>query len=136
MGFAPYEDVVPPIRLPYRGKEYELPRVGVVDAEVVDRAAADEVEVERPSDAEVERILLGAAGEQMRADNVPLEFQARAVKTALAEHRYGRTMAEAIWATNGRPDLLEKFLAEQVLEQAVPVITTAESPAKEPDSLS
>lgn len=110
MAFKDYTELVPPLRLPYQGHEYELPYIAAEDVQTV-RAALDPT-AEQPDDAEVERILLGDSAAAMRADKVPPGFIQRAILTALADFGSGRRYAEVIWETAGEPGALEAWLTE------------------------
>lgn len=108
MAFKDFTQVCsPPLILPINGKDYTIPPVGVQDGI---RLETDE----KIPNEELFRIVLGEAGVQMRADNVPGEAYSRAFMAALADHQVGRAAAEAVWETGAVP----KSLAEMVKEAA------------------
>lgn len=100
MAFADYEQVIEPLALPYRGKVYTLPELGIQDTVQLNLVLDPETETDM-SVADLEELLLGPAGEQMKADNVPYGFRERAFRTAVAEYRYGREIAEQVWNLKG-----------------------------------
>lgn len=107
MAFKDFTQVCsPPLVLPINGKDYTIPPVGIADGL--------RLETEELSNDETFTLVLGAAGEQMRTDNVPAEAYSRAFMAALADHQVGRAAAEAVWETGAVP----KSLAEMVKEAA------------------
>jgi hypothetical protein len=96
MPFADYEQLTQPLALPYKGKVYTLPELSIQDTIRLNLVLDPEAETTMEVD-ELERLLLGAAGEQMVTDDVPQGMRERALRTAIAEFRYGRQVAEQIW---------------------------------------
>lgn len=109
--FADITEFLEPLALPIAGKTYTIPpvpydvglRLTAGDAESIDAMSPDEFR----------RTFLGAALDQMAADNVPLVYVARAALTALADFQGGRTVAEAMWASGGSPKALEAWAEQQ-----------------------
>lgn len=132
MPFRDFSELREPLRLPYRGKAYEIPPVGLLDApglwEALERPAESEL-----TSSDLRRILLGDAWEQMQADNVPPEMALRAEMTALADFRAGRETAEFMWETGSDPKVLAAWAASRI--PASPTSATdAESSTQTPAS--
>jgi hypothetical protein len=118
--FAPYEDLVPPIVLRARGKDYTLPTVnweqGVA---LLQKITAGPVTV-----AEITEELLGTELiEQLANDGAPFEFVALAGQVAFADWKFGRETARAVYRD---PKLLET-LTKSLEAAPPPATTTAEA---------
>jgi hypothetical protein len=103
--FKDYSEIVEPLVLPIHGKSYTIPPIGIKDGLAFDAIlkADDESSM---SDEEFRRVFLGAALDEMRADNVPGPAVTRAAMTALADYQRGRDVAEVMWETGGDPRAL------------------------------
>lgn len=100
MAFADYEQVAEPLALPYRGKVYVLPELGIQDTIRLNLVLDPETDDDMTT-AELEQLLLGDAAAQMTADNVPEAMRDKAFRTATAEFRFGREIAEQVWNLKG-----------------------------------
>lgn len=134
MPFRDFSELSEPLRLPYRGKVYEIAPVGLLDAPILWEA------LERPEEStlsgqDFRRMLLGATWDQLVADNVPLEMAVRAEMTALADFRAGRETAEYMWETGSDPKVLAAWAASRTLESpnsATDAGTSTPTPASTP----
>lgn len=120
MAFEDYEKVAQGefLTLPIGGKKYAIPPVGVKDGvrlqlavaetdEKMDKAPdADLASIDSPiSNEELAGIMLSPAVlKQMRDDNVSAKAILRATLTALADHHYGRELAEIVWKHGSYPE--------------------------------
>lgn len=110
MAFKDFTELVEPLRLPYRGKTYEIPAPGWdVSARIL--GFLGDSDGESISDDELRDLLLGDVFEEMKADGCPPQFVSRAVLTALADLQAGRATAEIMWETGGLPKEIEKWVA-------------------------
>lgn len=129
MAFADYEQVAEPLALPYRGKVYRLPELGIQDT-IRLRLVLDPDSDEDMTLEELEELLLGDAGKQMAADNVPDRFRDRAFRTAVAEFRYSREMAEQVWnLPDGAPKAPTPTVEASVPSTSTGAASTTPSPA-------
>lgn len=109
MTLRDYYDLVEPLVLPIRGKRYEIPPATASDvlrfrnfaAKVEQRqAGATDVVItpeESVSDEEYQRIFLGAALDEMRADGLHPGVIEHAATTAMGDVMSGREVAELMW---------------------------------------
>jgi hypothetical protein len=108
MPFPDYFDLVEPLILPIRGKQYRIRAVSALDmarwtkfrADVAPRLQAGETvsDDERISDDEFYRMFLGDALDEMRADGVLPAVILHAARTAHTDALHGREVAETVWA--------------------------------------
>lgn len=105
MAFADYVEFLEPFVLPIRGKEYTIPPISLEAG--LTMSAIAEGEKSNLTDDEFNRLVLGSAYDEMRADAVSEDVILRAVLTAWAEYKYGRVAAELIWKTGGDPKAIE-----------------------------
>lgn len=102
-----FNDVFEPLVLPINGKQYTIPpasfEAGVKINGIIDGA-------ETMTDEEFFALILGPVFQEMVDDKVPSAAIIRAGQTALADFRYGRVMAETMWATGGDPKAIDKHL--------------------------
>lgn len=112
MSFKDFADLVEPLRLPYRGKTYEVPAPGWdASARILGFYNDPENPEQKLTDDELRDLLLGSVFEEMKADGCPPAFVARVVLTALADLQAGRGTAEIMWETGGLPKEIEKWVA-------------------------
>lgn len=108
--FKDYNEFADPLKLPINGKVYTIPAVGLADGIKLTAALTGEKDAPTIPDAEFNRILLGAAYEEMLTDNVPGPAVVRASLTALADFQKGRATAEILWETGGDPKALTAWM--------------------------
>jgi hypothetical protein len=118
MAFKDIEEFIEPLTLTIRGKEYPIPALGSIDGIRLSEHLANPDE-EPMTDDEFKKFMLGAAYDEMTADNVPPAYIARAAMTALAEAQAGRAIAEIMWETGGYPKAV-RSLAEAKLAAMTP----------------
>jgi len=126
MALRPYEDIVGPLVIPIRGKEYTLPTVSLQDGL---RIHASKSGGEALTGEELYKILLGDAWEQMTADGIGGDVLDRVFLTAYADFTSGRDSAEEAWE-NGVPKAMREA-AREVLALMTPQdeATTTPPPA-------
>ncbi len=107
--FEDYEKVVDPLILPIRGKEYTIPEVSLSDG-LRYTASKDDPDAPPLEDDVFLHMFLGAAYDEMVADDVPAAAILRAASTAFADFERGRATAEIIWATGGDPKAVTAYL--------------------------
>lgn len=127
MALRPYEDVVGPLVIPVRGKEYTLPTISLQDGL---RIHASMSGGEPLSGDDLSKILLGDAYQQLRDDKVGGDVMDRVFLTAYYDFTSGRESAEEVWE-NGVPKETREA-AKEVLALMIP--TVAESTTKLPVS--
>jgi hypothetical protein len=110
MALRPLEDILGPLVVPVRGKEYTLPAVTLSDGLKLHASRTGGAPLEAD---ELYRIILGDAHEQMLTDNVPGDVIDRAFLTAYTDFTSGRDSAEEVWE-NGVPKAL-RDAAKEVL---------------------
>lgn len=127
MAFAPLEELQGPIVLPIRGKEYALPQLTFEDGLRLHKILAGDDATAYVAD--VMRLLLGDAYDELLKDEVPSATVDRVFFTALADFKTGREAAEEVWS-NGIPKALTaaaaKAMTDAMTRQAVE--TTTPSP--------
>lgn len=104
--FQDFNDMFDPLELPIDGKTYRIPPVSF-DAGVKINGIVDGTK--SLGEEEFFRLVLGDVFDQMRADKVPSTAITRAGQVALADFKYGREMAEVMWATGGDPKAVEAY---------------------------
>ena len=105
MALRPLEDIIGPLVIPIRGKEYTLPRVSLKDGLRLTDALRNKGAVPW---VDLIPMLLGDTHKEMVEDRVPPAMIDRVLWTALADFQNGRESAEAVWE-NGVP---KEVLAE------------------------
>jgi hypothetical protein len=117
MVFADYEDLERDLlKLPYKGKVYTVPEVGISDGIRFTAIREDKEAAEAMTDTEFYKTYLGSAYDEMLADNVPTPFVSRAALTAAIDWEKGRSAAEAFWATGGDPKAMEAYIQAKISE--------------------
>jgi hypothetical protein len=128
MALRPLEDIIGPLVVPIRGKEYTLPRVSLPDGIRLTMALRNEGTVLW---ADLIPMLLGDAYTEMMEDKIPPAMIDRVLWTALADFQNGRESAEAVWE-NGVPKAVLQELMTAVSQPAKPTSTGAESTTPPP----
>lgn len=113
MALRPYEDIVGPLVIPARGKQYPLPVVSMADGLRIHASYSGGPDL---SLDDLVTIILGDAREKMLADGVPMSVIDRALWAGIADFQHGRETAEAVWE-NGAPKAALEELA-RILQQA------------------
>lgn len=108
MALRAYEDIVGPLIIPARGKEYTLPTVSLSDGVKLHAALSNGGELDA---GELERILLGDAKQAMVDDRVGGDVIDRALLAALTDFQQGREGAEEVWE-NGVPKAMREAAKE------------------------
>lgn len=129
MAFRDLTDILGPITLPIRGKNYTLPEISLEDGLRMHSAAANNTALPL---SDLLRIILGDAQEQMRTDGVPLATIDRALWTGVADFQNGRETAEAVWEHGVPKEILATLLAP--LTEALQTQQAADSTTKPPAS--
>lgn len=119
MTFRPLEDIIGPITLPIRGKNYTLPTVSLEDGVRMHQAAAGGSELPL---ADLIIIILGDVREVMISDGVPLGDIDRALWTGVADFQSGRAAAEAVWEHGVPKEILANLL--KPVQEAAAALTT------------
>jgi hypothetical protein len=132
MALRPLEDIIGPLVVPIRGKEYTLPQVSLPDGLRLTMALRNEGTVLW---ADLIPMLLGDAYTQMMEDKIPPAMIDRALWTALADFQNGRESAEAVWE-NGVPKAVLQELMMAVSQPAKTTSTGVESTTPPPVSTS
>lgn len=127
MALRPYEDIVGPLVIPVRGKEYTLPTISLQDGLRIHASASKGEDL---SLNDLTDIILGDAKQAMLDDSVPLSVIDRALWAGIADFQAGRESAEQVWEHGVPKAVLEELMA--VLQtQTTPqdVATTTPPPA-------
>ena len=127
MALRPLEDIIGPLIVPVRGKEYTLPRVSLADGIRLTNALRNEGTVPW---ADLIPMLLGDVHKEMVEDRVPPAMIDRVLWTALADFQNGRESAEAVWE-HGVPKAVLAELMTTITAKATQQAeaTTTPSPA-------
>ncbi|ASN20703.1 DUF7426 family protein [Arthrobacter sp. YN] len=129
MALRPYEDVIGPLVIPYRGKEYTLPQVTLEDGLKMHASADNTTPL---SMGELMRIIMGDTAQQMLDDKVPPAVVDRALWAGVADFQQGREAAELVWENGVPKALMEEIL--QAIQQARTTPTAAATTTKPPAS--
>lgn len=124
MALRPLEDILGPLIVPVRGKEYTLPAVTLSDGLKIHASRNDGAPL---AAGELYRIILGDTHEQMLTDNVPGDIIDRVFLTAYTDFTNGRDGAEEVWE-NGLPKAL-RDAAKEVLKTLPGGASTTKPPA-------
>lgn len=129
MALRPYEELVGPLVIPVRGKEYPLPAVSLQDGLRIHAATnkGDDLSLQ-----DLTEIILGDTGRDMLADGVPAAVVDRALWAGIADFQQGREAAEQVWEHGVPKAVLEELVT--VLEQAQMTPPAAASTTKRPAS--
>ena len=124
MALRPLEDIIGPIVVPVRGKEYTLPAVTLSDGLKIHASRTNGTALDA---AELYRIILGDVHTDMLKDNVPGDVIDRVFLTAYTDFTSGRDSAEEVWE-NGIPKALREA-AKEVLKTLPGGASTTKPPA-------
>ncbi len=114
MALRPLEDIIGPLVVPLRGKEYTLPQVSLPDGVRLTQALRNEGSVLW---GDLIPMLLGDAYQKMLDDRIPPAMIDRVLWTALADFQNGRESAEAVWE-HGVPKEIVQELMTTITKQA------------------
>ncbi|MCU1408462.1 MAG: hypothetical protein JWM23_542 [Microbacteriaceae bacterium] len=108
-----------PLVFPINGKRYELGELGIEAGITLAGIVTGKNKVAaRMEGVELWKLLLGPLWDEMIEDGVPLAAATRAGLTALADHQYGRDVAEITWETGADPKVLEPYLEARAAKTA------------------
>lgn len=129
MAFRDITDILGPIRLPVRGKDYTLPTLTLAQGLEL-RDVLDPADPKTLDDEAFYEFLLGDALTEMRHDGVGADVIARAAFVALADFQSGRPAAEALWETGLDPKVLTNYV--ESVKNATPPSTggAAKTPSR------
>jgi hypothetical protein len=131
MVFKPFEEIVGPITVTIRGKDYTLPDVSLADGVRIHRMGTEGAEDTTFGD--LYRIILGPLQDELDADGIPAGTIERLFYTGLADVRGGRDAAEYLWE-HGVPKEALNQIKEAAVAQAQTTPQAAESTTKPPAS--
>jgi hypothetical protein len=129
MALRPYEDVIGPLIIPARGKEYTLPAVSLQDGLRMHAAVAKGEEI---SITDLTVIILGDTKDAMLADGVPPSVIDRAFWTGITDYQQGREAAEQVWEHGVPKAVLDEVV--KALQQAQTTPPAEETTTKPPAS--
>ena len=127
MALRPYEDIVGPLIIPVRGKEYTLPVISLQDGLRIHASKSGGAAL---SGEELHTILLGDAYQQLLDDQVGGDVMDRVFLTAYTDFTSGRDSAEEVWE-KGVPKAMREAAREVLALMSPPA---AESTTKPPAS--
>lgn len=129
MGFKEYDEFTAgPMRLPIKGKVYEIPEIPYDAGLMLQKVEAGEAPDLAP-DAQW-RLLMGPAYDEMVADNIPALALERAILTCLTDYRLGRELAEQVWESGLDPEALApKGAPKTVASTSTAVASETPTPA-------
>lgn len=128
MPLRPLEDIIGPLVVPVRGKEYALPAVSVADGAKIHASRSSGAALEYQ---ELYRIILGDVHEQMIADHVPGDVVDRVFLAAYTDFTSGRESAEEVWE-NGIPKALRDAAKEVLAAMNQPAAEATAAPKAKP----
>ena len=129
MALRPYEELVGPLIVPVRGKEYPLPAVSMTDGLRIHAAGSGGGSI---SIVELTEIILGDTKQVMLDDGIPPAVIDRALWAGLADFQAGREAAEQVWE-HGVPKAVMEEMGK-ILEAVMQTPPAAESTTKPPAS--
>lgn len=112
MVFPDYFDLVDPLVLPIRGKQYTIPVVSFQDMarwktySTKKRDGVELADTEIVTNNEFHHIFLGSVLDEMIADGLPENIIIHAAATAMADAEATREVAERVWVTLDPKDLM------------------------------
>lgn len=132
-----WEDVAPErLAFPIAGKLYTVPELDYRSMLTVQKIKAGEAtELDGMPAEDTWRLIMGAAWDDMRADNVPAEAMGRAGLATLIYFEQGIEAAEAVWEHGIDPKALAAAILSKI-EQPQPSSTAAASKTRSPASMS
>ena len=125
MALRPYEDIVGPLVIPVRGKEYTLPTISLQDGLRIHAATSKGEEL---SITALMEIILGDTKDAMLADGVPPSVIDRALWAGIADFHAGRESAEQVWE-HGVPKAVLEELATALQAPTTPQAEATTTPA-------
>jgi hypothetical protein len=103
--FKDLAEILEPLVLPIRGKEYTIPPLSFQDGERVNAIVDGS---EKLTDEEFYRLLLSdAMFDELIADGAPARGIDRIARTALTDYKFGRELALIMWETGGDAAAIE-----------------------------
>ena len=130
MALRAYEDIVGPLTVTIRGKDYTLPDISLTDGVRMHQAGkegADDLSI-----PELVGIILGPVREEMITDGLPGAIIDRVFYTGLADFKGGREAAEQLWE-NGVPKEIQTAI-QKAVNTALETQQAADSTTKRPAS--
>jgi len=124
MALRPLEEIIGPLVVPIRGKEYTLPAVTLSDGLKIHASRTNGAAL---LSSELYKIILGDVHTDMLADNIPGDVIDRVFLTAYTDFTSGRDSAEEVWE-NGLPKAL-RDAAKEVLKTLPGGASTTRPPA-------
>jgi hypothetical protein len=128
MALKAYEEFAePPLAFPIGGKVYTVPPLGFRDGiRLQGIVTGADTSLNDAPPAEGYKLILGAAWDEMVADNVSLEAINRAGLTAFTDFQFGRDAAERVWEAKISPEALAAAVAAtQTTPTSTPLSSTA-----------
>ena len=108
----------PPLSFPINGKRYTVPPLGIEAGLVLQGViAGTDKTFAKKNAVDLWKLVLGSLWDEMVADGVPLDAATRAGVAALADHQYGRVIAEAAWEAGEDPNRLAAYMDKKAAEQ-------------------
>ena len=127
MALRPYEEVIGPLVIPYRGKEYQLPAVSLEDGLRMHAAVENKTALSLSS---LMAIIMGDIAQEMLDDKVPPAVIDRAFWAGVTDFQQGREAAELVWE-NGLPKaVMEEVLQELKRAQTIPTAAATTTPPR------
>lgn len=120
--FEEYEQFSEALVLTIQGHEYEIPVVGIATG--LEYKTTKKVISSSP---EFQQDFLGAAYDEMIANNVPMAAVARAALTAYCYFDQGPAVAKVMWATGGDPKAIEAYERDQTPKDSTPSKSTGKA---------
>ncbi|QWT24939.1 hypothetical protein KPL76_06170 [Subtercola sp. PAMC28395] len=103
-----------PLVLPVNGKNYTVPPLSIEAGIRFDELASGrDHDAAQAAPNELWKLVLGPLWEVLLSDGVPSKALERIGLTAVADHQYGRDMAEATWEAGVDPNRLAALLTEK-----------------------
>ena len=105
---------VEPLTFPINGKKYTVPPLSIpAGMQLAGIVSGTDKAFQKKEGVELWKLLLGPLWDQMIDDGVPIEAATRAGLTVLADHQYGREIAEATWEAGADPNLLAAYMTNK-----------------------
>jgi len=108
MAFRDLTDILGPITLPIRGKDYTLPEISLADGLRLHAAGAGKAPL---SVKDMLTIILGPVYQDMLDNKVPPSMIDRALWTGMADFQTGREAAEQVWEHGVPKEVLATIMA-------------------------
>jgi hypothetical protein len=113
MALKAYEEFAEePLAFPIGGKVYAVPPVSYLTGIRLTRLfTGEDHSLDGKPAEEGWKLILGAAWDEMAADDVPMDAMSRAGLAAIANFQFGREAAERVWEANISPEALAAAVA-------------------------